>query len=248
MSNLQGTTAVVTGASRGFGRAIAVALHQAGVDVVAVARDGDRLAELRAELGDRLTPVCADVTDPVVAGRILDRHRPRTLVLNAGAPPLMRPLQHQSWEAFSRPWEVDAAQAFHWTREALLAPLAPGSTVITMSSGAALFGSPLSGGYAGAKAMVRFLTGYAAAESDRAGLGIRFVSLLPMLTPQTDLGAMAVAAYAGREGIPVGQQIDKMGTTLRPDEVGKQVTELTMASDRASGAYLLSPDGLKEIS
>jgi len=58
-------------------------------------------------------------------------------------------------------------------------PLAPGSIVITLSSGAALRGSPLSGGYAGAKAAIRWLTAYAAQESGREGLGIRFVSLLP---------------------------------------------------------------------
>jgi hypothetical protein len=39
--------------------------------------------------------------------------------------------------------------AFHWIREALLLPLRPGSTVVAMSSGAAVAGSPLSGGYAG---------------------------------------------------------------------------------------------------
>jgi len=46
-----------------------------------------------------------------------------------------------------------------------------------LSMGAALFGSPLSGGYAGTKATIRFLTAYAAEESQRAGLGIRFVSV-----------------------------------------------------------------------
>ncbi|HUR73317.1 MAG TPA: SDR family oxidoreductase [Sporichthya sp.] len=245
--DLTGTPAVVTGASRGFGRAIALALHQAGADVVAVARDGAALAQLRTEVVERLTTVSADVTDPVVAGRIVERYRPRTLVLNAGAAPLMRPLQEQSWESFSRVWQTDVQQVFHWTREALLFPLAPSSTVIAMSSGAALFGSPLSGGYAGAKAMVRFLTGYAAAESDAADLGIRFVSLLPQLTPQTDLGAMAVAAYARREGLPVEEKIGRLGTTLRPDDVGKQIAELA-AGDLAAGAYLVTPDGLKEIS
>jgi NAD(P)-dependent dehydrogenase (short-subunit alcohol dehydrogenase family) len=54
---------------------------------------------------------------------------------------------------------VDVQHAFHWTREALLRPLEPGSTVIAVSSGAALRGSPISGGYAGAKAAIRFLTG-----------------------------------------------------------------------------------------
>jgi len=62
-TDLHGSTAVVTGASRGFGRAVAIALHQAGAEVVAVARDGERLEALRAELGDRLTPVVADAAD-----------------------------------------------------------------------------------------------------------------------------------------------------------------------------------------
>lgn len=250
MSNtdLPGTTAVVTGASRGFGRAIAVALHQAGADVVAVARDRQKLDALHAELGERLTPVVADAADPVVAGRVLEQYRPRTLVLNAGAAPLMRPLQHQSWEAFSRPWQVDVQQAFHWLREALLLPLDPGSTVIAMSSGAALHGSPLSGGYAGAKAMVRYMSGYAAGESARADLGIRVVSILPGLTPETDLGAMAVSAYARREGIEAAEQVRRMGPALRPEHVGKHLATLAATTDHAPGAYLLSIDGLKEIS
>jgi hypothetical protein len=52
-------------------------------------------------------------------------------------------------------------QVFHWTREALLVPLDPGSVVVAFSSGAALQGSPLSGGYAGAKATIRFVSAYA---------------------------------------------------------------------------------------
>ena len=71
-----------------------------------------------------------------------------------------------------------------------------------MSSGAALAGSPLSGGYAGAKAAIRFLTSYAAAESGRDGLGIRFVSVLPQITSATALGATFAAAYAARPEVP----------------------------------------------
>ena len=93
---LSGTTALVTGATRGFGRAITVALHGAGADVVAVARNAEQLGRLQAELGASLAIVAADVADPVVAGSLVERYRPKTLVLNAGAPPLMRPLQHQS--------------------------------------------------------------------------------------------------------------------------------------------------------
>jgi len=53
--------ALVTGASRGFGRAVAIALAGAGARVVGVARDQSRLAGLQAELGDRLTPVAAEI-------------------------------------------------------------------------------------------------------------------------------------------------------------------------------------------
>jgi NAD(P)-dependent dehydrogenase (short-subunit alcohol dehydrogenase family) len=157
--DLSGTTAIVTGASRGLGRGIAAALAAAGARVVGVARDETRLEEVREQLGDAFIPVTADAADPVVAGKLIDAHRPRLLVLAAGAAPLSRPLHEHTWETFSRPWEVDVRQAFHWTREALLRPLDAGSTVVALSSGAAIHGSPLSGGYAGAKATVTFISG-----------------------------------------------------------------------------------------
>src|SRR5215469_7316750 len=125
--DLRGTTTLITGASRGFGRGIAVAFHKAGANVVAVARSSDQLSKLQAELGGSLVPVAADAADPVVAGTLIDQYRPKTLVLNAGAAPLLRPIHQQTWESFSRNWEVDVRHAFHWIREALLQPLEPGS-------------------------------------------------------------------------------------------------------------------------
>ena len=118
-TTLAGTTAIVTGASRGFGRAIAWALAAAGVNVVGVARNSAQLDELRDELGDTFTPVAADAADPAVAGRLIDEHRPHTLVLCAGASPTMSPLPEQTWETFSQIWNVDVAQAFHWSSHAL---------------------------------------------------------------------------------------------------------------------------------
>jgi len=72
---------------------------------------------------------------------------------------------------------------FQWLREALLKPLRPGSRVVVVSSGAALRGSPLSGGYAGAKATQRFITAYAQEEANRAGLEITFTTVLPQFAP-----------------------------------------------------------------
>jgi NAD(P)-dependent dehydrogenase (short-subunit alcohol dehydrogenase family) len=245
-SEISDVTALVTGASKGFGRGIATTLIGAGAQVVGVARDRGALDDLRAELGPSFTPVPADVTDPMVAGALIDKYRPGLLVLNAGATPLPRPVQHHTWETFSRNWDVDVAHVFHWTREALLVPLAPGSTVITLSSGAALFGSPLSGGYAGAKATIRFLTGYAGQESGRAELGIRFISLLPQLTPETALGAVAAAAYAAREGTGAAAR-GGPGGALTPAQVGQAVTSLITGPGPDQDAYLVTAAGLRPL-
>jgi NAD(P)-dependent dehydrogenase (short-subunit alcohol dehydrogenase family) len=244
---LSGTTALVTGASRGLGLGVATALVNAGASVVGVARDGTQLAEVRAELGDRFTPVAADAADPVTAGLLVDKYAPRLLVLAAGAMPLSRPLQHQTWQSFSRNWEVDVQQVFHWTREALLRPLEPGSVVVAFSSGAVIAGSPLSGGYAGAKAAIRFITSYAADESELSNLGIKFISVLPQLTAATELGAAAVAGYAARAGQDVAAFTAARGPALTPDAAGKAVLELTTDAGRAAGSYLLSAAGLKEL-
>jgi len=241
---LAGTTALVTGASRGFGRGIATALSRAGAQVVGVARDGGQLEDLHTELGGSFTAVPADAADPVVAGQLIDTYRPAVLVLNAGATPLPRPIHHHTWPTFSRNWEVDVQHVFNFTREALLAPLAPGSIVITLSSGAALRGSPLSGGYAGAKAAIRWLTGYAAEESERAGLGIRFVSLLPQLTPATDLGALYVAAYAARQG---DGPAAPAGSPLTPDLAGQAIADLAADPGYQEHAYVLTAEGLRPL-
>ena len=243
-SDPSSSTALVTGASRGIGRAIAAALHAEGARVVAVGRNTEALAALRHELGGTLTTEVADVADPFVAGSLIERYRPDTLVLNAGAAPLMRPLQQHTWETFSRNWDVDVRHVFHWVREALLVPLHPGSTVVTRSSGAAVAGSPLSGGYAGAKATIRFITGYAADESQRNGLDIRFIALLPKLTSATELGSAAVTAYARRDGLDVDEYLARVGPGLTPEDVGKATVELVSSVESVPGAYLLTPAGL----
>ena len=243
-NDLAGATALVTGASRGFGRGIATALSRVGAQVVGVARDRAQLEELRAELGESFTAVSADAADPTVAGQLIDAFHPAILVLNAGATPLPRPIQHHTWQTFSVNWETDVQHMFNWTREALLAPLAPGSTVITLSSGAALRGSPLSGGYAGAKAAIRFLTGYAAAESERETLGIRFVSVLPQLTPATALGAVFFDAYSAREGAAAAARTG--GPALTPEQAGQAIFDLT-GPGYDQDSYLLTAAGLSPL-
>jgi len=181
----------------------------------------------------------------VLARDVIREHRPGLLVLDAGVAPHMAPVHEQTWETFSRNWHVDTRHAFTWTRAALRAPLAPGSVVVGMSSGAALAGSPLSGGYASSKAAIRYIRGYAAEESERAGLGIRFVSLLPQLTP-SGIGAVGVTYYAARQGVDREAFIEGMQPVLTPEQIAKAV--LDVAGNPASAPeYLVSGAGLRPV-
>jgi NAD(P)-dependent dehydrogenase (short-subunit alcohol dehydrogenase family) len=240
-------TAVVTGASRGFGRAIAAALVATGATVVGIARGEQDLRAVRDDLGNAFIPIVADATDDALGRDVLREHRPGLLVLNAGARPHMAPVQEQTWETFSRNWHVDTRHVFTWIRAALQEPLTPGSVVVAMSSGAALAGSPLSGGYASAKAAIRYLRGYAADESRRSGLDIRFVALLPQLTPATGLGAGGVAGYAAREGVDQDTFVERLQPILTPDQVAKAVTEIVADPDSAA-EYQVSGAGMRPIS
>jgi NAD(P)-dependent dehydrogenase (short-subunit alcohol dehydrogenase family) len=244
---LAGSTAIVTGASRGLGRGIAAALLGAGAHVVGVARTGASLDVVRDELGDAFEPVVADAADEATAVRLIDEYLPRTLVLCAGAAPKMAPLQDHTWASFSENWAVDVAQAFHWVRHALRRPLVPGSSVIAISSGAAINGSPLSGGYAGANATVRFIASYAADESQRAGLGLAFTAVLPQLTPATDLGASAVAAYAARNGTDVESFMRGRPPAFTPERAGASVLELAVTPQPGQRAFLLGSAGLSPL-
>ncbi|WP_405705608.1 SDR family oxidoreductase [Streptomyces sp. NBC_00069] len=239
-------TAVVTGAGRGFGRAIAATLVAQGTHVIGIARNESELRAVRDELGEGFTPIAADATDEALAAEAIRTHRPNLLVLNAGAVPHMAPVQEQTWETFSRNWEVDTRHVFAWTGAALREPLAPGSVVISMSSGAALGGSPLSGGYASAKAAVRYLRQYGAEESERAGLGIRFVTVLPDMTPVGGVGDTGVTGYAARVGVDREAFIAGRQPILTLEQVGKAVVELAGNPD-TSPEYRLGGAGLIPI-
>jgi NAD(P)-dependent dehydrogenase (short-subunit alcohol dehydrogenase family) len=246
-TDLTGTTSIVTGASRGFGRAIAVALAANGSHVVGVARDQAALEDLRNQLGSSFTPVVANVCDDTIASRLIAEYQPRVLVLNAGATPHAATIQDQTWNTFSANWNVDVRHVFEFAREALRTPLAPGSSVISLSSGAARMGSPMSGGYAGAKAMIKFISSYAGSQSERGALGIRFVALLPKLTPATGLGSTFIDAYADYAGIGRDTYLEQLGSMLSGEQVAAAVIEILTDDGKSAPAYLVTADELTEF-
>lgn len=247
VSDLSDKTTVVVGASRGLGRGIALAFAEAGAPVVAVARTGPALAELSAVNANVASEV-ADAADPGAACDLIDRYEPANLIVVAGANPVMRPLHHHTWESFSVNWHVDVKIAFTWLHEALLKPLAPGSQVIVVSSGAALNGSPASGGYAGAKAAQRFIAQYAHDESRRAGLGITVTAVMPRMTPHGDVGRRGIRAYAARSQQSEEDYLRQLGDVLTPEITGSALVGLVRADPSTTApGYLLTADGLQRL-
>jgi 3-oxoacyl-[acyl-carrier protein] reductase len=248
---LSGQTAIIVGASRGLGRGIVTTFAEAGATVVAVSRTATTTPTLGSN-ADQVQWEIADAGEATAAGSLIDRYDPSIVILVAGATPHMRSLQHQTWETFSLHWETDVRITFHWLREALLKPLPPGSRVIVVSSGAAVGGSPLSGGYAGSKATQRFITAYAQDESKRAGLDITFTAVLPRFAPTTGVGRPAVQAYAARNGVSVEEFLrshrQSSGPPVTPEIAGTALLELAKA-DTATVApgYLLTGAGLQTL-
>jgi NAD(P)-dependent dehydrogenase (short-subunit alcohol dehydrogenase family) len=242
MQTLEDRRVVVTGGSRGLGLGIVEALvaHQARVTVVA--RDAERLREVGSRLG--VATIAGDASDPQLAAAVLRDVKPSVLILSNGVAPVMAPIHEQTWEDFSAVWSSDVKATFHWVQEALRQPLARGSRVAIMSSGAAIGGSPLSGGYAGAKRMQWLLAAYANGASAELGRGIHFQAILPrQIIGDTDLGRAAAAGYAKQKGITIEQFLATFGKPLAPRQVGEHLVTILTDDAHASGtAFALRGD------
>jgi NAD(P)-dependent dehydrogenase (short-subunit alcohol dehydrogenase family) len=161
--------------------------------------------------------------------------------LNAGATPAMAPLHKQNWESFSRNWDTDVKATFHWIQAALNMPLASSSRVLLSSSGAAIDGSPLSGGYAGAKRMIWLMANSANGVAKDLDLGIRFQALLVrQIVGATELGRTAAEAYARRKGVSTEAFLEGFGKPLEPREYGELVvTALTDPTYESAQAFAI---------
>jgi len=90
----------------------------------------------------------------------------------------------------------------HWLQAAIRLPLSRGGRVLIGSSGAAIAGSPLSGGYAGAKRMLWLMGEYANGVSAELDLGIRFQVLVPLqIVGDTGIGDVRHPRMPGAKGL-----------------------------------------------
>ena len=170
-----GGTALVTGASRGIGRAVAVELARRGFDVVAAMRNPDDGADLVDLVGPRLTVERMDVTDPATIALPDDL---RVLVNNAGLDLDHTPLEHTDVDAWRAMFETNVLGVVHMCKAAIpvLRANAPG-VIANVTSSSILAPVPFYAGYRGTKAAVSALCDTLRAEL--APFGVRVVEILP---------------------------------------------------------------------
>ena len=247
MLPLTGKNVVVIGGSRGVGRRVVKAAIHNGARVLAVARQEGPLRQLAHDVpGTEILSL--DATDDGAPGKVFDTLRPDILVVGAGAFPPAAPLHKQSWLEFRVNWETDVKITFNFCKAALLRPLPAGASVVLISSGAALAGSPNSGGYAGAKRTQIFIADYSQKESDRLELGLRFTALAPRMIPETDLGKHAVAGYSRYLGISEADFVKSMASPPTSSDVATAVLEVVTSSDHSKGkAFVVSGKGLEAV-
>ena len=222
--------ALVIGAASGVGKATASALSAAGAQVLAAGRE-------------------RDATDPEQVAALLAEADPDLVVVAAGARPRMAAIEEQTWESFSAPWNVDVKIAYEVGRAALARPLRPESTVVIVSSGAGLRGSPLSGGYAGAKRMQMFLAGYLQRAADARELGIRFVALAPLqFLEGTRIGEAAAAAYGAAVGESAESYMKSWPVPLDPAGVARAILSIAAGDEHRDTPVLgVTGEGLEQL-
>ena len=192
--DLSGRTALVTGAARGLGRAIAVALAEAGTDVALglrdVSRDGGLADEIRA-LGRRALPLQMDVTrlaeiDGAVIATVDELGSLDLLVNNAGGGAGLKPVEEVSVADFETTIEVNLKGTF-FACQAAFAPMRERGfgRIVNLSSQAALVALPGEAVYCMTKAAVSHLTRCLAVEWGRHGITVNAVAPTFIHTPGT---------------------------------------------------------------
>jgi len=183
---LDGKVAIVTGGSKGIGKAIATAFAQAGGSVALAARGEEDLARAAKEVeaaGGEALSVPTDVTDPAQVQALVDGTVERfgtvdILVNNAGAAPFFSPLDQIRMEGFEKYFRVNFTSAVHCTKAVAPVLLAKSEgCVLNMASVAAFVASPGLTYYASAKAALINFTRTVAQEW--AAYGIRVNALAP---------------------------------------------------------------------
>jgi NAD(P)-dependent dehydrogenase (short-subunit alcohol dehydrogenase family) len=248
MKDLSGRRAIVSGAARGIGFAIARRLVDGGAKVAVADIDGAGADTAAAELGNGSIGVACDVRSDVdvdaAVARAVEAFGGLDLLINNAGIEIAKPITELTSEEFSRVLDINVVGTFRLTKAALPALTASGGgAIVNLSSVAGTAGGPLLSAYCASKGAVIRSTESAAIELRQAGIRVNAVCPGLIQTEMADRLAGPVEAIAP---IPFDELVTlKQGRFGTPAEVAETVAFL--ASDDArfvNGAHYLVDGGL----
>ncbi|KPC58446.1 SDR family NAD(P)-dependent oxidoreductase [Streptomyces chattanoogensis] len=244
--DLEGRKALVTGASRGTGRAIAYAFARAGADVAVLARSTDALQELAAEVekfGRRAVVLTCDVTEEeqihaAVSEAIRGLGALDVVANVAGGTPTAGPFVEIPVDAWQRDMRVNFASVLHFCRAVGPHLLQRGTgSVINVSSVAAVAGVPSRSTIAVSKSAVVALTRTLGAEW--ASAGVRVNAILPGWTATAETAAVRENQQVSA-GLMHAVPMHRWGT---PEEIADSAVYLAADASRLVTGSCLTIDG-----
>jgi NAD(P)-dependent dehydrogenase (short-subunit alcohol dehydrogenase family) len=248
MNDLQGRRAIVSGAARGIGLAIARRLVEGGARVAVADIDASGADEAAAALGNGSIGVKCDVRSMAdvnaAVATTVDAFGGLDLLVNNAGVEIAKPITELTDDEFGLVLDINVLGTFRFTKAAVPAlAAANGSAIVNLSSVAGTAGSPLLTAYCASKGAVIRFTESAAVEL--RGAGIRVNAVCPGLI-QTEMADRLVAPIEAVMPITFDELVNlKQGRLGTPEEVAETVAFL--ASDEAgfvTGAHYLVDGGM----
>ena len=187
MWNLENKVVLITGASRGLGKALALGLAAQGAKVAICGRDEARLSEVAATLGDKAVAVPVDITQPEqvsawVLAALYRFGRIDALINNASMLGLRLPVGDYPIDVWRRVIDAGLNGQFIVTKQVLPAMLETGGSIVNVTSGVSIEGRPEWGAYLVAKWGLEGFTRMLAAEVQSRGVRVNSVDPGSMAT------------------------------------------------------------------
>ena len=235
-SSLKGKVAVVTGASRGIGAAIAEALAEEGCRMVLAARSVDRLEEVAAYLtgrhGNAVLTIPTDIGDESQARNLIERAADQfgavdILVNNAGVG-IYGAVDELRLDDLRHVFEVNFFGPMAAMQEAVrVMRQHGGGTIVNVSSIVGKFPQPLGGGYTATKFALQGASGAARAELKRDNIDV--VLICPGLTDTefSEHSRISVPGAEHRQG-----QRHSLGQGIEPERVGRRTVKAIKRGER----------------